>query len=103
MKKLFIATLVLGLISVSATAQRAPQDRLLRFRTEQGFHRGMMAPQQRLRMERNRLRFRMEQQRFRRNHFVRPRVRGRMMMGNRMNRGRMFMQRQRFYKGRQVI
>ncbi|HVT86707.1 MAG TPA: hypothetical protein VHD35_15995 [Chitinophagaceae bacterium] len=103
MKKLFIVTLVLGLISVSATAQRAPQDRLLRFRAEQGFHRGFIAPQQRFRMERNRLHFRMEQQRFRRNHFVRPRVRGQIMMRNRMNRERMFMQRQHFYKGRRVI
>jgi hypothetical protein len=102
MKKLFIATLVLGLVSVSASAQRAPQDRLLRFRTEQNFRRGI-APQQRLRMERNRLRFRMEQQRFRHQYMMRPRVRGRMMMRNRMNRDRMFMQRQHFYKGRRVI
>lgn len=103
MKKLFIVTLVLGLVSVSASAQRNPQDRLLRFRTEQNFRKGTVVPQQRLRMERNRLRFRMDQQRFRRNHFARPRVRGQIMMKNRMNRGRMFMQRQHFYKGRRVI
>ena len=103
MKKLFILTLVLGLISVSATAQRTPQDRLLRFRTEQNFRRGMVAPQQRLRMEKNRFHFRMEQQRFRRHNMMRPGIRNRVMMRNRMNRGRMFMQRQHFYKGRRVI
>lgn len=101
MKKLFIVMLVLGLASVSASAQR--EDRLLRFRTEQGFRRGFVAPQQRLGMERNRLRFRMEQQRFRHQYMMRPRVRGRMMMRNRMNHDRMFMQRHHFYKGRRVI
>lgn len=103
MKKLFIVTLVLGLVSVSATAQRNPQDRLLRFRTEQNFRKGTVAPQQRLRMERNRLRFRMEQQRFRRHNMVRPGIRNRVMMGNRMNRNRMFLHKQHFYKGRRVI
>lgn len=103
MKKLFIATLAFGFLSISASAQRNPQDRLLRFRTEQGFHKRLIAPQQRLRMERNRLRFRNEQQRFRSNQFIHPRVRGRAIMKNRMNRERMFLKRQHFFKGRRVI
>ena len=102
MKKLFIVALVLGFVSIAATAQTAPQDRLLRFRTQQNFGRGI-APQQWLRMERNRLRFRMEQQRFRHHHFVRPGIRNRIMMRNRLNRERMFMHRPHFYKGRRVI
>lgn len=104
MKKLFLATMLFGLLSFTATAQRTPQDRLLRFRTEQRFHREMFAPQmQKLRMDRNRLRFRMEQQRFRRHQFLRPRVQRRAILKHRMYGERMFLKRQHFFKGRRVI
>ncbi|HWC54571.1 MAG TPA: hypothetical protein VG676_13375 [Chitinophagaceae bacterium] len=103
MKKLFIVTLVLGLVSLSASAQRAPQDRLLRFRTEQNFRKGTEVPQHRLRMQKNRLRYRMEQQRFRRDRIARSHMRGNALMKNRMNRQRMLFKRQHFFKGRRVI
>lgn len=95
--------LVIGLLTVTASGQRTPRERLLRFRTEQNFRRGIEMPRQPLLIRRNPKHYKMELHRFQRTHFMNPRVRNRIVMRNRMMHERMFFKKHHLFKNRRVI
>ncbi|HYM92716.1 MAG TPA: hypothetical protein VET23_01140 [Chitinophagaceae bacterium] len=103
MKKLLILGLIFTFVGISASAQQNRNGLMRRYRMEQGFNRRPIARSERLRMMRHRLHYRMQQRRLHRYAFIRPRGQRRLVVRNHFNRGRMFLYRRPFYKGRRVI
>lgn len=59
MKKIFTLSFILILVSVTATAQKLPGERLRRYRMEQRFNYGKFTPYQRMQLRNDRTRYNM--------------------------------------------
>lgn len=90
MKKIIAFALMLTLLSVAASAQRTPQERLRRYRMEQRFYDGRLNPPERMKMRHDILRYKMAQRRAWRDGRIGPRERRRLAMMKRHNRRELY-------------
>ncbi|MFI5133387.1 MAG: hypothetical protein ACHQEB_03570 [Chitinophagales bacterium] len=86
MKKIFTLSLILALVTVAASAQQGRNDRIRKYRMEQGFNGGRSARPERFQMRKEQFRNRIAQRKARGNRFAGPRVRRRIMMMRRHGR-----------------
>ena len=89
MKKIFVIGLVLTLVSFAASAQRT-EDRGKRYRTEQRFNDRQLTRPERFKLRNDISQYRFQQRRARRDGFVGPRERRRLMMMRKHNRREAF-------------
>ena len=90
MKKLFVLSLVLGLVSITASAQKFPGERLQRHRMEQRFNDGQLTRPERFRLLKDHLRYKMAERRALRDGFISPMEHRRLMMLKRHERRQLF-------------
>lgn len=77
MKKILLAAFAFLALSIAATAQKGPGDRLEKFRTQQGFHDGRISRGERWELRRDGERTKMAMRHARRDGRITPRERRR--------------------------
>lgn len=72
MKKIFYLSAILMLLSIAASAQRGPGDRILRHRVAQGFRNGDITRPERHQIRKDAFRYKMAQRNARRDGVITP-------------------------------